>query len=173
MRGEARSYRSPVTSDAVGEERDTAGEQHAAREDQVDRFEEQLSLFHRRSRRFLRSFASRVHPGMDASNYAVLVVIAQAGPVRLIELADEFGLDKSTMSRHVSTLIQLGLVHRKPDPLDGRAYLLRLTPDGQHRLALAGAARRDEWQDRLDGWSYCELAEFVTGLHRLNADLDH
>jgi DNA-binding MarR family transcriptional regulator len=77
------------------------------------------------------------------------------------------------MSRHVSTLIQLGLVHRKPDPLDGRAYLLRLTPDGQHRLALAGAARRDEWQDRLDGWSYCELAEFVTGLHRLNADLDH
>ena len=145
---------------------------NGARESQVDRLEEQLALFHRRSRRFLRSFATRVHPDMDASTYAVLLVVAQAAPLRLNELAEEFGLDKSTMSRHVSTLIQLGLVQRDPDPLDGRAFLLRPSPDGQSRLAAATAARRGEWRGRLDGWSTTELTEFVAGLIRLNSDLD-
>src|SRR5436309_648324 len=95
----------------------------AAHEREVDRLEEQLGVFHRRSRRFLRTFASRVHPGIDAGAYAVLMAIAQAGPRRLNDLAEEFGLDKSTMSRHVSTLIRLGLVDRDPDPVDGRAFL--------------------------------------------------
>lgn len=144
----------------------------AAREAQVDRLEEQLSLFHRRSRRFLRSFASRVHPEMDASTYAVLLVIAQGAPMRLNELAEEFGLDKSTMSRHVSTLIQLGLVERDPDPLDGRAFLLHASAVGQQRLTTATSARRAAWRGRLDGWSTEELADFVDGLTRLNSDLD-
>jgi DNA-binding MarR family transcriptional regulator len=144
----------------------------AAKEAQVDRLEEQLGLLHRRSRRFLRSFASRVHPGLDAGGYAVMLVIAQAAPVRLNELAEEFGLDKSTMSRHVSTLIQLGLVSRDPDPLDGRAFLLRPSPDGQHRLATATAGRRLEWRGRLDGWGTQELTDFVASLTRLNADLE-
>jgi DNA-binding MarR family transcriptional regulator len=143
----------------------------AAHEQAVDRLEEQLSVFHRRSRRFLRSFASRVHPEMDASTYAVLLVIAQR-PMRMIDLADEFGLDKSTMSRHVSTLIQLGLVQRDQDPLDGRAFLLRPTEDGQRRLTVATATRRQQWRGRLDGWTATELAAFVTDLTRLNTDLD-
>jgi DNA-binding MarR family transcriptional regulator len=144
----------------------------AAKEAQVDRLEEQLGLLHRRSRRFLRGFASLVHPEMDAGGYAVLLVIAQAAPVRLNELVEEFGLDKSTMSRHVSALIQLGLVRRDPDPMDGRAFLLHPSPDGQHRLTTTAAARRLEWRGRLDGWGTEELSRLVAGLTRLNADLD-
>ncbi|WP_169736865.1 MarR family winged helix-turn-helix transcriptional regulator [Pseudonocardia spinosispora] len=144
----------------------------SARESQVDRLEEQLRLLHRRSRRVARSVASRVHPDIDGSLYAVLQVIAQAGPLRLIELADEFGLDKSTMSRHVTTLIQLGLVQRDPDPLDGRAFLLSPTTDGTDRLAAATSARRSEWRARLDGWTTADLADVVNALHRLNGDLD-
>lgn len=144
----------------------------AAREKEVDRLEEQLSVFNRRSRHFLRSFAGRVHPGVDASTYAVLLVIAQGAPLRLNDLAEEFGLDKSTMSRHVTTLIRLGLVQRDPDPLDGRAFLLKPSPDGLHRLAAAVAARRGEWRGRLDDWSTDELADFVNGLLRLNSDLE-
>jgi DNA-binding MarR family transcriptional regulator len=109
---------------------------------------------------------------MDASTYAVLLVIAQAAPLRLNDLAEEFGLDKSTMSRHVSTLIQLGLVARDPDPLDGRAFLLSPSAEGRARLTDATASRRDQWRGRLDTWSTDDLAAFVTGLTRLNADLD-
>ena len=144
----------------------------AAREQELDSLEEQVSVFHRRSRRFLRTFATRVHPGIDASTYGVLLVIAQAGPMRLNDLAEEFGLDKSTMSRHVSTLIRLCLVQRDPDPVDGRAFLLKTTPDGQHRLAAVTDARHAEWRGRLDRWDTAELTAFVTGLTRLNADLE-
>jgi DNA-binding MarR family transcriptional regulator len=140
-------------------------------EQAVDRLEEELTVFHRRSRRFLRTFASRVHPNMDASTYAVLLVIAQ-GPLRMIDLAEEFGLDKSTMSRHVSTLIELGLVRRDPDPMDGRAFLLRPTEDGQARLTDATSARRAAWRQRLGNWSAADLATFAAALERLNADLD-
>lgn len=143
-----------------------------AREQEVDRLEEQLSAFHRRSRRFLRSFASRVHPGIDASTYAVLLVITQAGPLRQGDLAEEFGLDKSTMSRHVSTLIRLGLVDRDPDPVDGRAFLLKLSEDGQRRLDAVSAARRAEWRDRLADWDTAELRAFTAALARMNADLE-
>lgn len=143
----------------------------AGHEQAVDRLEEQLSVFHRRSRRYLRSFASRVHPEMDAGTYAVLIVVSQR-PQRMIDLADEFGLDKSTMSRHVSTLIQLGLVQRDPDPQDGRAFLLRLTAEGRQRLVAATEARRRQWRGRLDQWTEPELADFVAALSRLNADLD-
>ena len=129
-------------------------------------------MLHRRSRRFLRTFASRVHPELDASTYAVLLVIAQATPLRLIELADEFGLDKSTMSRHVSALIRLGLVCREPDPADGRAFLLRPSEDAIRRLGTVAQARRGEWRDRLEGWSTEDLAAMVVQLSRFNADLN-
>jgi DNA-binding MarR family transcriptional regulator len=140
-------------------------------EDAVDRLEEELSVFHRRSRRFLRSFAGRVHPEIDASTYAVLVVIAQR-PVRMIDLAEEFGLDKSTMSRHVSALIGLGLVRRDPDPNDRRAYLLSPTDVGRERLESAVATRRGQWRGRLNGWTAADLDSFVAALTRLNTDLD-
>jgi DNA-binding MarR family transcriptional regulator len=143
----------------------------AAHEREVDRLEEQLGVFHRRSRRFLRTFASRVHPGIDAGAYAVLMAIAQAGPRRLNDLAEEFGLDKSTMSRHVSTLIRLGLVDRDPDPVDGRAFLLKPSEDGQRRLDTAAAARRAEWRDRLADWDTADLRSFTTALARMNTDL--
>jgi DNA-binding MarR family transcriptional regulator len=142
------------------------------REHEVGRLEEQIAVFHRRSRRFLRTFASRVHPELDASTYAVLLVISQAAPLRLNELAEEFGLDKSTMSRHVSTLIRLGLVCRDPDPVDGRAFLLGPSEDARRRLGTVAQARRGEWRDRLEDWSTEDLADLVARLSRFNADLN-
>lgn len=143
-----------------------------AREVELNRLEDQFGVLLRRSRRSMRRFAERVHPEMEASGYPVLTVLTQSAPLRLGDLAEEFGLDKSTMSRHVTSLIQLGLVCREPDPQDGRAFLLRPSEDGRRRLAAVTDARRIEWHGRLDNWTTDELAVFVDGLTRLNADLD-
>jgi DNA-binding MarR family transcriptional regulator len=56
--------------------------------------------------------------------------------------------------------------------MDGRAFLLRPTEDGQARLTDATSARRDEWRQRLDGWSAADLTDFAAALERLNTDLD-
>jgi DNA-binding MarR family transcriptional regulator len=45
------------------------------------------------------------------------------------------GLDKSTMSRTVNTMVEQGLVTRKPDPEDRRYMKIRLTPAGSSVLS--------------------------------------
>lgn len=134
---------------------------------QVERLEREVSLLLRRSRGVARALAGRVHPDIDAGSYAVLVAVARAAPVRLVELAEEFGLDKSTMSRQVTSLLSVGLVRRRPDPQDGRAFLLELSDDGQQRLDEVMRLRHEHWRARLDSWSTGEIAALADGLTRL------
>lgn len=135
---------------------------------EVARLEHEVSLLLRRARSVLRAVAGQVHPDVDAAAYAVLLVIGRAPePLRLADLTEEFGLDKSTMSRQVSALLQLGLVARTPDPQDGRAFLLELSPEGRRRLEEVSRARHAVWRERLAGWSAGEVGALADGLTRL------
>lgn len=137
----------------------------------VERLEHEISLLLRRSRSVLRTLATRLHPDVDAASYAVLLAIARSAPLRLVDLAGEFGLDKSTMSRQVSSLLALGLVRRRPDPEDGRAFLLELGEEGRERLEEVSRARHEEFRSRLASWSADEVATLADGLTRLAASL--
>lgn len=139
---------------------------------QVERLEREVSLLLRRSRSVLRALAVRLHPDVDAGNYPVLLAIARAAPLRLVELSEDFGLDKSTMSRQVTALQRLGLVRRSPDPLDGRAFLLELSDEGRRRLDELSRARHEEWSERLQAWSTEDIATLADGLTRLAATLN-
>ena len=138
---------------------------------QVERLEREVSLLLRRSRSVLRALAGHIHPEVDAGAYAVLLAIGRAGPLRLVELAEEFGLDKSTMSRQVGSLLRLGLVGRRPDPDDGRAFLLELSADGRERLDAVSGARHEVWRERLAEWSPEEIGALADGLTRLATTL--
>ena len=144
----------------------------ADHDEQVERLEREVGLLLRRSRRVLRTLATQLHPDVDAGSYAVLVAIARSAPRRLVELAEEFGLDKSTMSRQVSALLRIGLVRRSPDPLDGRAFLLELTDDGRGRLDEVSHERHEDWRTRLGSWSADDIATLADGLTRLAATLN-
>lgn len=138
---------------------------------QVERLEREVGMLLRRSRSVLRSLAVAVHPDVDGSAYAVLLTVRRRAPVRLVELAEEFGLDKSTMSRQVSGLLALGLLRRRPDPQDGRAFLLELSDVGRRRLDEVGRARHAVWTERLDSWTTDDVAALADGLERLAATL--
>jgi DNA-binding MarR family transcriptional regulator len=60
--------------------------------------------------------------------------------VRMSELADYLGLDKSTVSGLVDRAEKRGLLRRAPNPLDGRSVDAFLTADGAE-LAERGAAQ--------------------------------
>lgn len=51
------------------------------------------------------------------------------------ELAELLGLDKSTLSRTVNTMVEQGLVTREPDPDDRRYVKIKLTPTGSGLLS--------------------------------------
>jgi DNA-binding MarR family transcriptional regulator len=128
----------------------TVEEAPAPAPEPVGQIEQALGALLRLTRapRFAETVRQRAGAEVDRAGYAVLVRVAELGPVRLSELAQYLGLDVSTVSRQVQQLEQRGLVDRSPDPLDGRAALLELSVPG-----------RDVMQKMRDGW--CETVADV------------
>jgi DNA-binding MarR family transcriptional regulator len=56
---------------------------------------------------------------------------------RLTELADRSGFTKQSVGEAVADLERLRFVERVPDPGDGRAKIIRLTPHGEDAMAAA------------------------------------
>jgi DNA-binding MarR family transcriptional regulator len=71
--------------------------------------------------------------------YDVLLELnaARGRCLRMQELSDRTVLSRSRVSRLVDDLVREGLVHRRPDPDDGRATLACLTPGGRYALRRA------------------------------------
>jgi DNA-binding MarR family transcriptional regulator len=60
------------------------------------------------------------------------------GGIRLTELAERAQLSLAAASELINDLVDLGYLSRRPDPADGRAKLIDLTPRGQALMAAAG-----------------------------------
>ncbi|MFR9674215.1 MarR family winged helix-turn-helix transcriptional regulator [Streptomyces sp. TR02-1] len=130
--------------------------------------ERELAVFFRRARAASGEMAREVHPDLEPAAYGLLLRLESAGPQRATALAAYFGVGKGTMSRQLRALEALRLVHREPDPEDGRASLVRLTRDGRERFSRVREARRAEYARRLAAWSPGEIAELARLLHRFN-----
>ncbi len=128
--------------------------------------------------RFIRGFKSvqaqtahRNRHGVDPSAYAVLFQLLDS-PKRTTELATCLHADTSTVSRQVTSLVDVGLVERTSDPEDRRATILVATDAGR---AAFDAMRRDRERmlgTVLAGWSTSDITALVTLLSRFNDDFD-
>ena len=84
---------------------------------------------------------SRIAAGHDLSLTQLRVIaILRDRRVRMSELADYLGLDKSTISGLVDRAEKRGLLRRAPNPLDGRSVDVLLTSAGME-LAERGATQ--------------------------------
>src|SRR6476659_8114806 len=104
------------------------------------------------SPRTWRQIAGSAEIPLDRARYLVLRAVAESEPVRTTALAEQVGVDPSTMSRHVSILEQAGLVERTADPDDGRARTLSLTSAARTVREKVRAARHDLITDVLGDW---------------------
>ncbi len=108
---------------------------------------------------------------IDKAGYWLLVRVAGEAPLRLSELAGSVELDLSTVSRQIRDLVSNGLVIKEPDPDDGRASLLSLSPRGLAVLDAVSEARRQVLAEAIVGWSEEERASLTGSLLRLEAGL--
>lgn len=131
----------------------------------VDTVQRELAAFARRAR----GVAARTHPELSLFSYTILAHLDEADGCRATDLAAEFTLDKSTVSRQVGGLERLGFIERRPDPADHRVQLLRPTPAGAAVLAAVRTARRQTVRARLTGWDEADLDRFAAYLVRYNA----
>src|SRR5438034_2550240 len=110
----------------------------------VAEFRAALRQFLRRAERNARA------AGLTPQRYLLLLMIKGApdGSERstVTELADRLQLAQSTVTELVSRAEEVGLVTRATSPVDGRVAHLRLTEEGERRLAKSFtslAAERD------------------------------
>lgn len=112
--------------------------------------------------------ASDGDPGVGLVDLGVLRLLAEQGDSRASFLADEFGLTRASISRHVALLTDHGLIEQRPDPEDGRAVLLTLTPAGRKTLDAADARRRARFAALTEGWTDQERESVARLLAQLN-----
>jgi DNA-binding MarR family transcriptional regulator len=89
--------------------------------------------------------------------YGILARIRDRQPVRTSDVAEVMDYDRSTISRHIAELTNLGCVARESDPADGRVVIVRLTEEGTRvieRVYDAWYSARDDiyrqWQEQTD-----------------------
>ncbi|MFZ5846281.1 MarR family winged helix-turn-helix transcriptional regulator [Nocardioides pakistanensis] len=110
---------------------------------------------------------------LDLGAIWLMKVLRQRGPLRLSTLATALEVDASTVSRQVRHLEDRGLLERSPDPDDGRAHRIGLSPEGRTRLDAGAARRRRLVADLMTGWPPEDREQLRLLLTRLIDELDH
>lgn len=90
---------------------------------------------------------------------------------RLSDIAQQLTVSISVVSRAVESLEHGGLVERRSDVADGRAYLISLTAHGKAELTRRHRYFAERFADVLQGWTPDDVEQTVTVLQRLNTHL--
>ena len=135
-------------------------------------YESPMFAVSRAARRF-EALASRALAGDDLSFLEGLTLAALffEAPklVKPSQLAETFGTTRGTVSHCLSSLEAKGLLQRKIDPEDARAYQISLKPQGK-RCALRVIAAFDKLQKELEGEiGKAALGEMLRALRTLEA----
>lgn len=109
---------------------------------------------------------------IDVAALMLMHRLACDGPKRPSDLAADASLDLSTVSRHIRSLENAGLITREPDPDDGRSFHLSLTPAGTDLMVDALSRREQSVEDALADWDDRDVTELRRLLGRLADDLE-
>src|SRR5215204_1918895 len=96
-----------------------------------------------------------------------LLMGLDSGGTRLSVLADRAQIAKQTATALVDKLERAGYVERVPDPSDGRARLVRLTPRAEAAIPVARAEEdriEAEWRAHLGDELMDQLRQALTAL---------
>ncbi|TYP87835.1 MarR family winged helix-turn-helix transcriptional regulator [Blastococcus xanthinilyticus] len=105
--------------------------------------------------------------GRDRAASVLLFPLERLGPLRQSALAELVHADPSTVSRHVTLLVEHGLVVRVADESDGRASRLVLTDAGRTELDGLRAERVAYLRTVVTEWTDDELTTFTALFDRL------
>ena len=107
---------------------------------------------------------------LDRAAMTVLLQLAESGSTRPGELADLLHVEPPHATRQVQLLERSGYAERVPDPGDGRAQQIRLTPAGRRAAGRIRDAGRKNVQMVLGHWSRNDLRVLTDLLVRLVDD---
>jgi len=108
--------------------------------------------------------------GLGGSTVRLMLALLRSLPEHQLspgQLAREVGLTSGTMTVAIDQLEGRGLVERRPDPLDRRALLVRLTPMGKELIERAHQAYLIEEREMLRALDAHEREQLIGLLRKL------
>lgn len=124
--------------------------------------------------RFTRLVAARRSQAkleQGAGERVLLARLLRDGEQRATDLAAETFLDLSTVSRQVRSMVERGLIERRPDPEDRRGTLLYATESGRAVYEKYRQQRDAQLAELLDPWPPEDRYQLIRLMTRLNDDL--
>lgn len=121
--------------------------------------------------RLISAWKSVAKQDARAADRVLLARLVLGGDGRATDLATDVFLDLSTVSRQVRSLVDRGLVERRPDPEDRRGSLLTATAAGREAFEEYRRTRDERLAALLEPWPGEDRFQLIRLLARLNDDL--
>ncbi|KOU63182.1 MarR family transcriptional regulator [Streptomyces sp. MMG1533] len=139
-----------------------------ARDEPLDVIHEAIILFSRNAK----ARANNMYDDLSFVAYTMLSYVGSSPQPTASELAERYGLEKSTVSRQLSRLEEDGLLRRVAHPSRPRTKLLELTDTGHARLGRVRQHQRKGLEERLGRWPDEDVETFGRLLWRFVTELD-
>ena len=131
---------------------------------ELERLYDGLTTFARRAR----ELSTELHPGLSLVAFTVLSYVDARSDTRAADIAADWGLDKSTVSRQINQLAAAGLITRGAERPGRRGQVLDVTAAGRHALDEAAETIRDRLFHQLQDWTDGDVAAFAGLIARFN-----
>jgi DNA-binding MarR family transcriptional regulator len=109
--------------------------------------------------------------GVTRSQWRVLARLKREPGLRQVELAERLDMEPITLCRIVDRLQEAGLVERKTDPSDRRAWLLELTAKADPVVKQLRGLAREIAEDAMDGINEGDLRKLQERLAAIRTNV--
>ncbi|WP_411339494.1 MarR family transcriptional regulator [Sphingopyxis sp. J-6] len=124
------------------------------------------------ARMYRRAFNARVRDsGITALQWRMITYLRRNEGIRQGPLAEVLEVEPITLSRMVDRLVEAGLVERRADPTDRRAWLLHLTPRTDALLEGIRPTVDRLAEEATEGLSAAERDQLTALVERVRANL--
>jgi len=111
--------------------------------------------------------------GLNLTEVNLLVMVFENGPLSQTQLAERYGIGRARAGAVVDTLESRGLIHRVPDALDRRVWMVEATPLAAELVEKINAIDASIRGDLRDGMSRTERMQLAQMLPKLEENLTY
>ena len=118
-------------------------------------------------RKLLRAALVDMHEGILPPHLEIMKILEEAGTLHVAEISDKLQIPRPQMTHLIDRLAVMGIVERKTDPTDRRAYDITLTVGGKKILKKHDRMMRGAIKTTLSDLTEEDLEEMSVALRKL------
>ncbi|KGK86878.1 MarR family transcriptional regulator [Desulfosporosinus sp. HMP52] len=115
--------------------------------------------------------AALFDPTLQPASFLIVRWLLAHGASTATLIAESTAMDRSSVSRLVTQLKQLGYVKSETHPEDRRGILISLTESGRLKASKAIKEKENEFYKRISNWKDSELETFINMLKSFNGNI--